>query len=131
MFERELFGELGIHQLLLAERVHGREHALGPRGAVDHQHSHAFLRSHLMRYAWWNVNAGSLLGTEYIFTDLKICAAFEYVERFVGLDVIVRPRLKSGLAILFHDFECLRSVGAGDLDNPLVRLRVNIALARR
>ena len=68
---------------------------------------------------------------EQFVADLKIRAAFEYVKRFVGLDVVVRARLKSRLAVLFHHLECLRGVVAGDLDDDLVGLGVDVAFARR
>ena len=63
-------------------------------------------------------------------TDLKVSAAVEHVECLISLDVIVRPRLEAGLAVLLHHLEGLIGVRAGDLDDHLVRLGIEISLAR-
>src|SRR5262245_61957609 len=84
-----------------------------------------------MRHAWRNVNARTFLSMEQFVADLKIRTALENVKCLVCLDVVMRARLKSRLAILFHHFERLASVTASDFDNDLVGLGVNVSRARR
>ena len=84
-----------------------------------------------MRYAGWNVNARSFLRMKQFIADLEIRAAVENVKRFVCLDVIVRARLKSRFAILFHDLERLCGVVAGNFHDDFVGLGVDVSRTRR
>ena len=111
--------------------MHSGEHAFGACRTVNHQHAHAVFRRHLMRHAGRNMDARTFPRVEQFIANLEIRAAFENVKRFVGLDVIVRTRLKSGFAILFHHLERLRGVVAGNLHDDFVGLGVDVSRARR
>ena len=69
------FGEFGIHQLILRERMHVREHSLSTGRTINHQHAHAFFRRHLMRNAGRDVHARAFPGVEQLIADLKVRAA--------------------------------------------------------
>ena len=84
-----------------------------------------------MRHAGWNMDARTFPRVKQFIANLEIRAAFENVKRFVGLDMIVRTRLKSGFAILFHHLERLRGVVAGNLHDDFVGLGVDVSRTRR
>ncbi len=68
---------------------------------------------------------------EQLIANLKVCAAVKQIERLVGLDVIVRARLKAGFAVLLDHLESLSGIIACDLHDDLVGLGVDVAFARR
>src|SRR5262245_55345298 len=84
-----------------------------------------------MRNAWRDVHAGTLAGVKHLVADLKVGTSVEHIKCLIGLDVIVQPGLETGLAVLFYDLESVVRVFAGYLDDHLVCLRIDIALARR
>jgi hypothetical protein len=64
VFERELPGELAVHQLLLSKSMHSGEHTLSARRAMDRQHMNLSLGCDPMWHARRNVNAGASLGVD-------------------------------------------------------------------
>ncbi len=77
------------------------------------------------------MDARAFLRAKQLIANLEIRAAFENVKRFVGLDMVVRTRLKSRFTILFHHLERLRGVVAGNLHDDFVGLGVDVSHARR